>query len=82
MRKEYERVKAESGGDAGKQYKARHILVKDEAEAKQIIVDLAGGGDFAKMAQEKTQDPGSKDSRRRTGLGRGRDLRRTVRRTR
>ena len=62
VRKEYERVKAESGGDAGKQYKARHILVKDEAEAKQIVVDLAGGADFAKLAQEKTQDPGSKDS--------------------
>ena len=62
VRKEYERVKAESGGDAGKQYKARHILVKDEAEAKQIIADLAKGGDFAKIAQEKTQDPGSKDT--------------------
>lgn len=62
VRKEYERVKAESGGDAGKQYKARHILVKEEAEAKQIIADLAKGGDFAKIAQEKTQDPGSKDT--------------------
>ncbi|HEX7810439.1 MAG TPA: peptidylprolyl isomerase [Burkholderiales bacterium] len=62
VRKEYERVKAESGGDAGKQYKARHILVKEEAEAKQVIADLAKGGDFAKIAQEKTQDPGSKDT--------------------
>ncbi len=62
MRKEYERVKAESGGDAGKQYKARHILVKDEAEAKQIIADLAKGADFAKLAAEKSQDPGSKDT--------------------
>ncbi len=61
VRKEYERVKAESGGEAGKQYKARHILVKEEAEARQIIADLAKGGDFAKIAQEKTQDPGSKD---------------------
>lgn len=62
VRKEYERVKAESGGDAGKQYKARHILVKDEAEARQIIADLAKGADFAKVAQEKTEDPGSKDT--------------------
>ncbi|HEY5929450.1 MAG TPA: peptidylprolyl isomerase [Burkholderiales bacterium] len=62
VRKEYERVKAESGGDAGKQYKARHILVKEEAEAKQIIADLAKGGDFTKIAQEKTQDPGSKET--------------------
>ena len=28
VRKEYERVKAERSGEAGKQYKARHILVK------------------------------------------------------
>jgi peptidyl-prolyl cis-trans isomerase C len=62
VRKEYDRVRAESGGDAGKQYKARHILVKEEAEAKQVIADLAKGGDFAKIAQEKTQDPGSKDT--------------------
>jgi peptidyl-prolyl cis-trans isomerase C len=62
VRKEYDRVKAESGGDAGKQYKARHILVKEEAEARQILADLANGADFAKLAQEKTQDPGSKDS--------------------
>jgi len=62
VRKEYERAKAEAGGNAGKQYKARHILVKEEAEAKQVIADLAAGADFAKLAQEKTQDPGSKDS--------------------
>lgn len=62
LRKEYDRVKAQSGGEAGKQYKARHILVKDEAEAKQIIADLAKGADFSKLAAEKTQDPGSRDT--------------------
>lgn len=62
VRKEYDRVKAENGGDAGKEYRARHILVKDEAEAKQIIAELAKGGDFAKIAKEKSQDPGSKDT--------------------
>jgi peptidyl-prolyl cis-trans isomerase C len=61
VRKEYERVKAERGGDAGKQYKSRHILVKDEAEAKQIIADLDAGGDFAAIAKEKSQDTGTKD---------------------
>lgn len=59
--KEYERVKAQQGGDAGKQYKARHILVKEEAEAKQVLADLQSGGDFAKIAAEKSTDPGSKD---------------------
>ncbi|HBF32136.1 peptidylprolyl isomerase [Rhizobium sp.] len=38
---------------------ARHILVKTEDEAKAIIADLAKGGDFAKIAEEKSQDPGS-----------------------
>jgi len=61
VRKEYERVKAERGGDAGKQYKSRHILVKEEAEAKQIIADLDAGGDFAAIAKEKSVDTGTKD---------------------
>lgn len=61
VRKEYERVKAEHGGETGKQYKARHILVKEEADAKQIIADLDAGGDFAAIAKEKSQDSGTKD---------------------
>lgn len=42
--------------------RARHILVKTKEEADQVIKDLAGGGDFAKIAAEKSQDPGSKDN--------------------
>jgi len=61
VRKEYERVKAEHGGEMGKQYKARHILVKEEADAKQIIVDLDAGGDFAAIAKEKSEDTGTKE---------------------
>lgn len=37
----------------------RHILVEGEDEAKQIIADLEAGGDFAKIAEEKSKDPGS-----------------------
>lgn len=37
--------------------KASHILVESEAEAKSIIDDLAKGGDFAKIAREKSKDP-------------------------
>ncbi|MGB2832860.1 MAG: peptidylprolyl isomerase [Methylotenera sp.] len=44
-----------------KEYSARHILVKTEAEAKEIIAKLQKGGDFAKIAKEKSMDPGSKD---------------------
>ncbi len=40
--------------------RARHILVKTEEEANQIIKDLAAGGDFGKIAAEKSEDPGSK----------------------
>ncbi|MBZ4200816.1 MAG: peptidylprolyl isomerase [Methylotenera sp.] len=44
-----------------KEYSARHILVKTEAEAKDIIAQLGKGGDFAKIAKEKSLDPGSKE---------------------
>ena len=61
VRKEYERVKAGRGGELGKQYKSRHILVKEEADAKQIIADLDAGGDFAAIAKEKSEDTGTKE---------------------
>jgi len=41
---------------------ARHILVKTEAEAKDIIAQLKKGGDFEKLAKEKSTDPGSGES--------------------
>jgi len=39
--------------------KASHILVKDENQAKTIYKYLISGGDFAKIAIEKSEDPGS-----------------------
>ena len=36
---------------------ARHILVKTEAEAKDIIKQLEAGKDFAELAKEKSTDP-------------------------
>jgi peptidyl-prolyl cis-trans isomerase C len=39
--------------------RARHILVETEDEAKEIKKQLDEGGDFAKLAKEKSQDPGS-----------------------
>jgi len=41
------------------QYKARHILVKEEASANEIIKQLKAGGDFASIAKEKSADKGS-----------------------
>ena len=44
-----------------KQYHARHILVKTEAEAKAVIEALKKGKAFDKLAKEKSIDPGSKN---------------------
>ncbi len=40
--------------------RARHILVKTKAEAEDVITKLKGGTDFAKLALEKSIDPGSR----------------------
>jgi peptidyl-prolyl cis-trans isomerase C len=39
--------------------KARHILVADEAAAKAVIADLGKGGDFEKIAKDKSTDKAS-----------------------
>ena len=58
VKAEYERIKASMSGT---EYKARHILVEKEAEAKDIIAKLKKDvGAFAKLASEKSKDPGSK----------------------
>lgn len=55
-----EEVKAEYdskfGGSNTMEYKARHILVKTEAEAKKIIAELDKGADFAKLANKHSLD--------------------------
>jgi peptidyl-prolyl cis-trans isomerase C len=60
LKQEYDRLKAMVTGE---EYKARHILVEKEAEAKDIIARLTKDpGAFAKLAKEKSKDPGSKDN--------------------
>lgn len=55
-----EEVKAEYdskvAAEKGVEYKARHILVKTDAEAKKIIAELDKGGDFAKLANKNSLD--------------------------
>ncbi|MEM7398611.1 MAG: peptidylprolyl isomerase [Pseudomonadota bacterium] len=41
--------------------RARHILVETEGEAKDIKAALDGGGDFAKLASEKSKDKNAVD---------------------
>jgi peptidyl-prolyl cis-trans isomerase C len=58
LKAEYERVKATA---TGTEYKASHILVEKEAEAKEIIAKLKKDvGAFGKLAMERSKDPGSK----------------------
>jgi peptidyl-prolyl cis-trans isomerase C len=45
--------------EPGTEYNAAHILVATEAEAQAIVTELADGADFAAMARERSQDPGS-----------------------
>ena len=51
-----EKVAAAKGQE---EVKARHILVPTEEEAKKISTELKKGGDFEKLAKEKSADKGS-----------------------
>ena len=44
----------------GNEYKARHILVKDEKTAKDLIAQLDKGADFAELAKEHSTGPSGK----------------------
>jgi len=57
LRKEYDMLKMQMGD---KEYRVRHILVDNENTAKEIIASLKKGGNFAKIAEEKSLDEGSK----------------------
>ncbi|MFC6519829.1 peptidylprolyl isomerase [Undibacterium arcticum] len=58
LKAEYEKIKTQMGGN---EYKARHILVEKEAEAKDIIAKLKKDPKtFEALAKEKSKDPGSK----------------------
>jgi len=53
IQKEYDTVKAQSGE---REYKARHILVESEDEAKKVLADLKGGAKFEEIAQKVSKD--------------------------
>ena len=57
VKKEYEEIKAKLGS---KEYKARHILVEKEDEAKAIIEKLKKGAKIEDLAKD-SKDPGSKE---------------------
>ena len=57
IKKQYEAFRAVAGD---KEYKARHILVETEDQAKDIIARLKKGEKFEDLAKQ-SKDPGSKD---------------------
>ncbi|UHD15400.1 peptidylprolyl isomerase [Thiocapsa bogorovii] len=58
LKKAYEDVKKNA---TRTEYKARHILVKDEEEAKKVIEELEGGADFGDLAREHSLGPTGKN---------------------
>ncbi|MFZ3081772.1 peptidylprolyl isomerase [Rhodoferax ferrireducens] len=53
---EYDKFAA---ANSGKEYRARHILVEKEDQAKAIIAQLKKGGKFDEIAKKSSKDPGS-----------------------
>jgi peptidyl-prolyl cis-trans isomerase C len=56
IKAEYEQYKKQAGGN---EYRARHILVEKEEEAKALITQLQGGAKFEDLAKKNSKDPGS-----------------------
>jgi peptidyl-prolyl cis-trans isomerase C len=53
---EYDKFAA---ANSGKEYRARHILVEKEADAKAIIASIKKGAKFEDIAKKQSKDPGS-----------------------
>ncbi len=57
IQKEYERAKQQTGD---KEYRARHILVASEDDAKNVLAELKKGGKFEELAQKRSLDEGTR----------------------
>jgi peptidyl-prolyl cis-trans isomerase C len=56
---EYDRVKAQQSGT---EYRARHILVEKEDDAKRLIAEIKAGAKFEDVAKKNSKDPGSAEN--------------------
>ncbi len=53
---EYDKFKA---ANSGQEYRARHILVETEDQAKDLIKQIKAGGNFEELAKKNSKDTGS-----------------------
>ena len=53
---EYDKFKGQA---TGTEYRARHILVEKEDDAKALIVQIKGGANFEELAKKNSKDAGS-----------------------
>ncbi|HSM21825.1 MAG TPA: peptidylprolyl isomerase [Rubrivivax sp.] len=53
---EYDKFKAQASGT---EYRARHILVEGEDEARSLTAQIKGGASFEELAKKHSKDPGS-----------------------
>lgn len=58
VRAEYDKLTKDAAASGNKEYKARHILVEKEDEAKKIVESLKKGEKFEELAKQ-SKDPGS-----------------------
>ncbi len=56
IQSEYNLFKAQASGS---EFRARHILVEEEAQAKTLIAQIKAGADFEDLAKKNSKDPGS-----------------------
>jgi peptidyl-prolyl cis-trans isomerase C len=56
IKAEYEKFKGQAQGT---EYRARHILVEKEDEAKALSAQLKGGANFEELAKKSSKDPGT-----------------------
>ena len=56
IKSEYDKFVA---ANSGKEYRARHILVEKEEQAKAIIASIKKGAKFEDIAKKQSKDPGS-----------------------
>ena len=58
IQQEYDRAKGQTGDQ---EYKARHILVETEDQAKAMIAELKKGAKFEELATKNSKDTGTKE---------------------